>query len=281
MESFNYAKPRWQDASRRELTYDENGKPVLEITDFTRGGSKTTLTGAQALNYAPRDNDSVLPPNTSLVAPAYISPDDFRESMAYKGGQTIRRIADDPEPTLIGRLFNTGPVAGSLAGAGTGWLLGKILEWINPGKSDIKWSTIGLLGGGLGGGLTGYYKNKIWEDQQRKKREAVGLLKQSMFRDPRNFILERLQGANDISPYEKAQLAARVRQMNIMEAERLKEKVRAAAGFGVGAIISRFVFGAGWVGTTVGGLAGALASKLLPTGNRPPTGIFSHSGNYF
>ena len=196
--------------------------------------------------------------------------------MAYKGGQMIRRIADSEEPTLVGRVFNTGPVAGSLAGAGTGWLLGKILEWINPGDKDIKWSTIGLLGGGLGGGLAGYFKNKLWEEQQKKKKQqALGLLKQSMFKDPRNFILERLQGANDISPYEKAQLASQVRQMNIMEAERLKEKVRAAAGFGVGAIIARFIFGAGWVGTTVGGLAGALFSKLAPTGNRPPTGIYA------
>lgn len=271
-------KPSWQDASRRDLTWDENGNPVLEILDYTKGGKKINLYGDQALHYA-NPADIGLPQGSTVVAPAYFGDDDYREGYSYQGGRAIRQFLDRKEPTWFGKLLNHGPLTGAATGGVAGFLGGKLLNFLFNSKDDgkgwhIPWDMVGLIGGGAFGALRGRL-----HEQLNEKNASVNIVKSAMFQDPRNFILERLQGATDISPFEKAQLAARVRQLNIMEAERLKEQVRAAAGFGVGAIVSRFVMGMGWMGTAMGGVVGALASNLLPRGNRPPTGILR--GNFF
>lgn len=274
MEGINYTKPSWQEASRRDLIWDENGQPRLEIMDFTRGGKRIKLYGRQALHYAD-PGEIGLSQGSSVIAPAYYGDDDYRDSYSYQAGHGIRKFLDDPKPTFVGKLLNHGPLTGAATGGIGGFLGGKLLNLIfNNEQRHIPFDILGLIGGGAYGAIRGRIQESL-----REKNATANIVKSAMFRDPRNFILERLQGANDISPYEKAQLASRVRQMNIMEAERLKEQVRAAAGFGVGAIIARFVFGAGWLGTTVGGLAGSLFGKLAPRGLRQPTGIFS--GNFF
>jgi hypothetical protein len=90
--------------------------------------------------------------------------------------------------------------------------------------------------------------------------------KSSMWQDPRNYILEKLQGAHDISMADKAILASKVRNMNSSEASDLEKLVRSALGIGVGAIIARFL-GAGDFGTVVGGLLGAGAAGAMNIGN--------------
>lgn len=270
-----YSPEPWDAASRKELRWDENGQPILTVKDFSRGGAESTFEGMQALKMAPHEalGDTK---NTTYVAPAYYGPDDYREKFLYRMGRGIRKKLDDPEPTFIGRILNKGPVAGSLLGAGSGWLLGtgatKLMKLLNP-DFDLPLSTIGLLGGGVTGGLLGYFRNKAIEERKEKFGKKASIIKEAMFRDPRNFILERLQGATDISPFEKAQLAAKVRQMDTQSAERLKRQVRAAMGFGVGALIAKFFFGSGLIGMGVGGLLGAIVGGTR-LGNRQPKGLF-------
>lgn len=277
MDSFNYTDPDWQDVSKRTLEYGADGQPVLTIRDFGKGGKKIQLTGMQALKYAPKDQLHTTE-NESYIAPPYFGDDDYRDSFRYNAGRSIREFMDDPDKTWLGKLFDKGPVWGLGLGAGGGWLAGKGLELLlNRNGQGLPWGTIGLIGGAVLGGTRGAIGAA---DEDRKAYQAAMLAKQaSMYRDPRNFILEKLQGATDITPFEKAQLAARIRQMNLSEAEQLKSKVRAALGFGVGALIARYVFKRGMGGSVIGGLIGALGSRMLPRGNRPNTGIFQ--GNYF
>lgn len=278
MDSFNYTDPDWQDVSKRTLEYGADGQPVLTIRDYGKGGKKITLTGMQALKYAPKDQLHTTE-NESYIAPPYFGDDDYRDSFRYNAGKRIREFIDSPDKTWFGKLFEKGPVWGLGLGAGGGWLGGKLLNLVfNRDGNGLPWDKIGLVGGGLFGLLRGAIgateeSRKDWEAHKPTVKQA------SMYRDPRNFILEKLQGATDITPFEKAQLAARIRQMNLSEAEQLKSKVRAALGFGVGALIAKYVFRKGASGMLAGGILGALGSRLLPNGNRTNTGIFQ--GNYF
>lgn len=281
MDDLNYEPPNWEDMSRKELTYDENGQPHLKIWDFSQGGSTSELTGMQALKYAPRKAMGVAD-NTMVIAPDYYGEGDAREGYPYKIGKWLRsKITPDP-------FDHWSPTKGGLIWGGAGFGLGKLIEKLTGTDSKLP-GLIGALAGGGFGVLRAYNQDKElarirasrgYKDPNLLRLPENMFIKSSMYRDPRNFILERLQGATDISPFQKAQLAAKVRQMNTMDAERLKSKVRAAVGFGVGALIARF-FGTGLMGSAIGGLLGAfVGSKFPSTGNAPPTGIFSRFDHY-
>lgn len=269
MSELIYKSPDWRNTSKRELTYDDAGTPILTITDYADGGSKKVLTGLDALTNA-RSEDTGK--NSIYTGKVYHGPDDYRESWTYGLGASLRK-ALTPDPNN-----HFGVFAGPAIWGGGGYLLGKLLE-MSTGRKYLG------IGGAIGGGALGLIrammqdKAKKRQDEATQKQASVPIEKSAMYADPRNYILERLQGATDISPFEKAQLAAQIRQMSWDEANRLKSQVRAAVGFGVGALIARFVGHRGVVGTLLGGAVGALVGKLLPHGNRPPVGIFS--GNFY
>lgn len=268
MSSLAYKSPNWRNTSRQELTYDDSGQPILTIKDYADGGSEKVLTGADALANA---SSKVTGKNSIYAGKLYRGPDDYTEGLSYGMGKLLRQgMMPDPDNHF-------GPVAGGALWGGGGYLLGKLLE-MSTGKSNLG------IGGALGGLALGVIRG-LMQDKAKAKQDAaekkanVLIEKSAMYADPRNFILERLQGATDISPFEKAQLAARVRQMSWDQANRLKSQVRAAVGFGVGAIIARFLGRSGFGGTLMGGAVGALVGRMLPTGRRPAVGLFS--GNYY
>ena len=206
-------------------------------------------------------------------------PDDYRRnSWRYKIYRKLQDIAEDPVPTLPGRILNKGPLAGgsagALAGYGTGALADWILDKINGGERDpmiqLKW--LGALAGGGTGAVLGHYRKKYdsgnaadnWSDNARRMSKYAGMVKTSaMFNDPRNLILERLQGANDLGFAEKANLANAVRNLDPASAKQLADMVRASLGFGVGAIIARYILGMkSSRGTLFGGIVGLLGSSL-------------------
>lgn len=90
----------------------------------------------------------------------------------------------------------------------------------------------------------------------------------SVYRDPRNFILEKLQRAKDISLADKALLASKVRDMSIEDAEQLEKRVREALGIGVGQIIADYMSfnnGTSVFGTLLGNLNILNTQTILPT----------------
>lgn len=236
----------------REEIYTPGPDPKLEMR--FNNGNNVTLTGDRALANA-SEASSWQAANPTQAALMKYREGDVRETLPYRLGNMGRRFAFDPEPTLYGRIMNQGPIAGGALGAGTGLLAGLLGGWlkqkITGSGSPSNWGAVGALAGGALGALSGH----IRKDASTKSA--------AMYRDPRNFILEKLQSATDVSFSEKAKLAAAVHKLDYNTAQRLADAVRAAVGFGVGALISKFIFGASGSGVLFGGLAGVLGSALL------------------
>lgn len=242
----------WSDQSAQDFRVNEFGIPELTIYDFGNGGDKTTLYGQEALYNASSPEAHRLRFRYGMHSPAQFRHLAFKgfndpdSTMGARVGKWLHDVAESDKPTLLGRLYNKGPLAGAALTGLAGWGAGKLADKF-LGEGIIPKSTLGLLAGGLAGTIVGSVREK-----------NASLVKESaMFQNPRNFILERLQGAHDISTLQKAQLAAKVRMMDTSSAERLKSIVRASAGFGVGALIAKFFFGTGTIGTLVGGAIGA------------------------
>ena len=254
------------DQQAQSFRVRRDGVPELDVYDFGQGGKKITLEGHEAL-YNAKD------PVARALRRRYgmKNQTDFRHldmNRDVSPGATIGTFLSSiakSKNNALDRLFGaTGPTLGALLGAGAlgaagygaGYLGDKLVNKINQlfGARVVKAPALGLkyIGaalGGLGGGLIGYERSN-------------NLVKSSaMFSNPRNFILEKLQGANDLTTMQKAQLAGKIRMMDTSSAERLKAIVRAAAGFGVGALIARF-FGFGLGGSFVGGVLGATANVM-------------------
>lgn len=266
-----YTPPAWTAQSSRRFSISADGVPKLTIYDFGNGGTKTTLTGPAALVNADDYYSKSLRDVYGLTASdfdthKFYGENDTRDSTYSKIGKKLYDIAESDKTTLLGRLFNTGPVAGSAFSAGLGWTAGKIADKI-LGEGAIPKSTIGLLTGGVLGGIIGHIRGTKDTYYDFGKSASVMEKKGVAFQNPRNFILERLQGATDLTPIQKAQLASRIRVMNEMEAERLKSQIRAAAGFGVGALIAKF-FGASMMGSIAAGVVGAMVRSVM--GNAAP-----------
>lgn len=87
----------------------------------------------------------------------------------------------------------------------------------------------------------------------------------SMYQDPRNFILEKLQRDTSLSMADKAILAGKIRNMAMAQASDLERSVRSALGMGVGALIANY-FGMGSMGMLLGGVAGAAAFNSMGFG---------------
>lgn len=190
------------------------------------------------------------------------------------------------------------PVSNTTGGAAIGGLLGTLggaaVDYFSDDEEEpgINKKLIGgLIGAGLGG-LLGYYTNQ--QDFNRYlqgnlstavsqqapampgiNKESSVLNKQgSMFKDPRNFILEKLQRASDISSSDKAILASKVRNMSVSEASDLEKSVRAALGIGVGSLIAKF-FGLGPMGTLLSSLIGVAGANIMGVGSS----LFSSNNN--
>lgn len=288
-----FAPQDWESTTSRRLTWKDDGSgqlvPVLTVYDL--GGGKTTqLTGQEALAYAsPQDNPAYT--REILTARQAVGKtrkdDSLVDSKYYRSGKKFGEWLRGPKTSIAGKIFNhplSGFGVGGLLGYGAG-KLGEIAETMITGndRPSMAYSTMGMLGGGTIGGMVGHSRKQTHDyiDRQNSGMDKGGsvIRKSAMYTDPRNFILERLSSATDISPLEKAQLAARVRSMNTAQAEALKSMVRGAMGFGVGALIARFL-GFSLGGTGVMGGIGAIAGALSPGGNRQASGIFG-PGNYF
>lgn len=158
--------------------------------------------------------------------------------------------------SFLGKIMDKGIIPGAAVGGtvgATGGALAALLARLLLGKTSIgKWA----LAGGALGALFGGYSGHVRKNAIMSKSAAT-------YMDPRNFILEKLQGASDVSIGEKIKLADAVRGLDRSSAEKLAGLVRSALGFGVGAIISKFIFGTNPAGTLLGGVLGALGTSII------------------
>lgn len=297
----DFAPPDWESSVKRELQFrtnrDGSVTPVLKVYDLT-GGKTEEFEGPEALAYAPEDEYPEYKDDIRALRQFYgpMKPEgDYRGTRAFKYGRALGAWLHNPKESFLGKIFDH-PLSGAGVAGTAGYALGlggEALEKAITGspEASIPLSSILLALGAVGGTGVGALRRKVKDTKERDMKSTIKqvtpnmqkkggvILKSAMYTDPRNFILERLSAASDISPFEKAQLAVKVRNMGTMEAESLKAMVRSAMGFGIGALIAKF-FGFGLTGMGIGGGIGALAGSLWPRGNSQPTGIFA-AGNYY
>lgn len=256
------ARSQWREGDQT-YTAEYSGIPgtddvsAYKLTVTGPGSSiGTVYEGAEARGKIKKPDGSGLYFDDNPYITPFAGTKDYKKDLAYTLASDARKALTNPDnPTFFGRLFNT-PITATTGGAGIGALLGvlgaigaKNLGLIDE-DSDPMW--YGLGGAAIGGGA-GYFSNKY---SPFKNESLPGLFKQSsMWQDPRNFLLEKLQRAQDINAVDKALLAGKIRSMSSYEATNLEKLVRGALGIGVGAIIAKF-FGLGSLGTALSAMAG-------------------------
>lgn len=211
-----------------------------------------TLTGLAAKATAPEFEDWQRE-NPAMTAyhrrrDAY----DPRDSWQYMAGAGIANRMGDPNNRWR-RTMRRGPLAGGTAVAlsagalslGTLWLLNRL--GVIP-SSMVKPVTLGAaaLGAAIGGFSGSRHRNE--------KQASMA---------PRDDILAMLRQDTRTSFGEKARLQRGVMSLSQQELSRLRTMIGTAGGASVGAIIARFLLGAGRGGMLVGALVGGSVGRAI------------------
>lgn len=256
------------------LGRSKNGEPTVIRQDMSNGGLESRPPA-----YVPGMSAADVYENR------YQGPSG-RTGPYYQAASAAKHMAENKGENPIHSLYEKGPLVSAGVGALGGLLGARVLNNMYIPEEFHKGTSI--LIPALAAGLT-WVGSRIYNRDMnapaytpmRKSGHAVMYKESAMYQDARNFILEKLQGASDISSVEKATLAAKIRSMSTGEAERLKSTVRAAVGFGIGRLIARFFFGARGAGSFVGGAVGALTSLIAgAVRNNAPNSMFQGSQYY-
>lgn len=255
---------------KEQLLVDPNNldNSELTITYNDKPGRPQVHRGAQAIINASMENPYTTQyrmNNPELAVQGIRGARDYRDTVSYSLSRKLTGALTDGNPGFFGKNFNT-PFTATVAGAALGGAGLTLTHWLSKKlgllekDSDSLWP--GIIGAGLGAGL-GYFSNK---HNVLRKEGAYMQKYASLYQDPRNFILEKLQRSSDLSLVDKAMLANKVRNMDRMAASELEKIVRSALGIGVGVIIAKF-FGLGTLGTAMGGMLGVLGANMTGFGN--------------
>lgn len=269
----------------------EDGKPVLKVHRYDGTGDET-YTGDKALAWASnpyaerwRRLNPVLAFNNKLQE------GDVRGSIPYRLGTWTKSIADSPDTTFMGGLFDKGMKQGGIAGAlmggigalGARFLYSKFLG----GDTDpnyLLYALLGAAGGGaLGAGyshLRGVAKNNpqppatpgmdsSYFENAGRLSPPVGKYSYDMtktasiYRDPRNYILEKIQTARDIGAADKVKLANAVRELDPSSAVMLSKLVREKLGSDIGGTVAKYLYGTTSTGSYMGRIVSLLGNAYM------------------
>lgn len=256
--------PEWITNGRRE-SYNpglDGKKPKLKL--YWNDGRSSKYEGDAALaNYSGPEGQKFREEHPALAIKFKRNgPADPRDSFAHKLGVGARDALRSGN-SFYKYYMSHGPVAGGAAGGLAGYLGGALANVLSDAATDklgygerpMDYSWVGTALGTLIGAYIGH--------KHKENPELKGLLKSSaMFVDPRNFILEKLQSANDVSASDKVKLAAAVRRMDKYQADRLARQLRSILGFGVGNVIAR-ALGLSLGGALFSGIVGVIGSGML------------------
>lgn len=262
-----------------QFTMGADGKPTLLVHRYDGTGDEK-YTGDKALAVASNPYARKWQRlNPVLARNNNIGPGDARGNIPYRIGAWVKGLSENPNTSFMGKLFDNGMKQGGIAGAimgGLGGLGGRLIyhKFFGDGESDpnyLLYTLLGAAGGGaLGAGLSysrDYARNnaspEIGIGSSREALETTGRLtpaipkyapstmykSSSIYKDPRNYILEKIQTAKDILPATKVKLANAVSEMSEEEAEPLSKEVRACLGTNIEGAITNYLYGGKAVGS--------------------------------
>lgn len=178
---------------------------------------------------------------------------DIRDTAGFGIGKAIRNTLMGDQNGVsryVGNMpksLKTALVAGG-AGALASWIANKV-----NGYDDITPLPAALMLGSAAAGGQMYLDNQSRKlNQQQAFNNSVKqiynqmnpantMFKQSsLYRDPRNFVLEKLQRDESLSMADKAMLVGKIRTMDIQEAADLEKSVRKLLGVGVGDMLMKY-----------------------------------------
>lgn len=194
-------------------------------------------------------------------------PFDERGSMFYHLGQGIRDYAQQPHAVTdaIGNVLNAGPLPGGLLGAAIGAGVGGLAGI--PSRRSKRMATIAaLIGGGLGtyAGLARQPEHYAASSvPQVDATKAASSRMPNPFDDPKGQIVDALKDDPSLGVYQKMEMMAQVAQLPDSQAIHLAAAIPMVAGAGIGALVARFLFGAGALGMSLGAGLGAMAGNAF------------------
>lgn len=262
-----------------QFTMGADGKPTLLVHRYDGTGDEK-YTGDKALAWASNPYAAKWRRlNPVLARNNRIEPGDVRGGIPYRLGAWVKGLSESPGTSFMGSLFDKGMTHGGVAGAimgGLGGLGGRFLynKFFGDGESDpnyLLYTLLGAAGGGaLGAGLSysrDYARNnatpeistgssrEAFETSERRTPAIPEQAPQTMYKsssiykDPRNYILERIQTAKDILPATKVKLANAVLELSEEEAEPLSKVVRECLGTNIEGAITNYLYGGRAIGS--------------------------------
>lgn len=225
-------------------------------------GTPITLTGIKARATLDPEFQRLDPARTALYRHRENAYEDAAGYRIGSGvGNWMRSVSNNPSP--YGPLGTKGPISGALAmgipaailGLGAGYIADKFSD-----SGESKWAPRAAIGAGvLGsalGAYSGYHRNKVASMSPWKLDSSIGVPDKSR-------ILAVLNSSPGLSYQQKNVFSEGISQLSDSDARRLLQLILSAGGFGIGAIIAKFLMGAGLMGTMLGGLAGGLVGNAV------------------
>lgn len=276
-----------------QFTMGADGKPTLRVHRYDGTGDEK-YTGDKALAWASNPYaEKWRRLNPVLARNNRIEPGDVRGGIPYKLGAWVKGLSDNPSTSFMGQLFDNGMKQGGIAGAimgGLGGLGGRFIynKFFSDGESDphyLLYTLLGAAGGGaLGAGLSysrdyarDHASGALTPGSSRAMFETSGRLtpqtptqapqemykSSSIYKDPRNYILERIQTARDILPATKVKLANAVLELSEAEAEPLSKLVRECLGTNIEQAITSYLYNGKSVGSYYSRILSLLGKAYL------------------
>lgn len=189
-------------------------------------------------------------------------------SLGYQLGAGLKNHVFRPGMRTSDKVWSQHPILSAgmtgAAGAGLGYSVGSLLDWwrgsSGGGNLGTTLGLTGLLGGSALGGLFSLNRRREYPDQTLVKTQSVKTASSDLA-----YIKSQLRSDRSTPAYEKRRLMDSLSQLSGMELGRLRRLLSTTAGSAAGALISRFLFGAGWPVTAAAAVAGGLAGRYLGT----------------
>jgi len=177
----------------------------------------------------------------------YYNPFYGGSSKLHQWGEEARKAM--LQPNWVGNVLNHGSGPGALLGAAAGGLAGAGI-----GAFQGHPARMGILAALLGAGIGAY------SGAQRTK-AASGW--RSSINDSREQLAEAIADIPGLGFNQKAKFLAAVPELSNSQVHELISILSSVGGFAAGAAVSRFLLGAGLLGTAAGGFLGALIGSSM------------------